>query len=123
MVQHFVPATPRNVAKKWQRHITEKQKDSEQFALSPYAVRCRRQDLNLHSHYRNQALNLARLPIPPLRLVASYYVGSAIRNQVGEFHDFVRPMVTVTGKFGHGSSIGDSEYRHVPGAALGTSIW
>src|SRR6516162_8366928 len=37
-------------------------------ALSPFASSCRRQDLNLHSHYRNQALNLARLPIPPLRL-------------------------------------------------------
>ena len=31
-------------------------------------VECRRQDLNLHSLNGNQALNLARLPIPPLRL-------------------------------------------------------
>ncbi len=37
--------------------------------VSPFGVKCRRQDLNLHSHYRNQALNLARLPIPPLRRV------------------------------------------------------
>lgn len=38
------------------------------FAVSPYAVvRCRREDSNLHSLYGNQVLNLARLPVPPLR--------------------------------------------------------
>ena len=30
---------------------------------------CRRQDLNLHDLVGHQALNLARLPIPPLRLL------------------------------------------------------
>ena len=30
-------------------------------------LQCRRQDLNLHWVNPNQALNLARLPIPPLR--------------------------------------------------------
>lgn len=44
----------------------EKQKSLE----NPGFSHCRRQDLNLHSHYRNQALNLARLPIPPLRLTS-----------------------------------------------------
>jgi hypothetical protein len=33
---------------------------------------CRRQDLNLHDLYGHQALNLACLPIPPLRRV--YYL-------------------------------------------------
>ena len=33
----------------------------------PLTLQCRRQDLNLHSLNGNQALNLARLPIPPLR--------------------------------------------------------
>jgi hypothetical protein len=31
-------------------------------------VNCRREDSNLHSLNGNQVLNLARLPIPPLRL-------------------------------------------------------
>ena len=33
---------------------------------------CRRQDLNLHSLVGNQALNLARLPIPPLRRMGCF---------------------------------------------------
>src|SRR6476469_9206310 len=37
----------------------------------PRPGRCRGQDLNLHSLDGNQALNLARLPIPPPRQVTS----------------------------------------------------
>lgn len=37
-------------------------------------VQCRRQDLNLHALDGHQALNLARLPIPPLRLVVSIII-------------------------------------------------
>ena len=33
--------------------------------------KCRRQDLNLHYHVANQPLNLACLPIPPLRRVST----------------------------------------------------
>src|SRR5262245_29495240 len=36
-------------------------------AVNPCPSRCRRQDLNLHEVNPHQALNLARLPIPPLR--------------------------------------------------------
>jgi hypothetical protein len=51
--------------------------------------------LNLHSHYRNQALNLARLPIPPLRLAFSEHVASRIlwstrAFRQGWFADFQR---------------------------------
>ena len=35
---------------------------------------CRREDLNLHSLYGNQLLKLARLPVPPLRLVLRLYL-------------------------------------------------
>src|SRR5262249_51540928 len=38
------------------------------FAVSPFVTRCRREDSNLHSLNGNQVLNLARLPVPPLRL-------------------------------------------------------
>src|SRR3954452_249117 len=41
------------------------------YAASPLLIRCWRQDLNLHSLDGNQALNLARLPIPPLQLPRS----------------------------------------------------
>src|SRR5215471_2941297 len=37
------------------------------YSVTPHASMCRRQDLNLHWVNPNQALNLARLPIPPLR--------------------------------------------------------
>jgi hypothetical protein len=74
------PARPGNVAKKWQCHAWESKKDSGRFALSPFAVRCRRQDLNLHDLYGHQALNLARLPIPPLRLTLRQH-GKRIGNQ------------------------------------------
>ena len=75
-------------------------------ALSPFASSCRRQDLNLHSHYRNQALNLARLPIPPLRLGLWYYQGSARGNQEALLQDFTPPTATTIGKFAYGSSMG-----------------
>lgn len=45
------------------------EKDLRRIAVSPFAVKCRRQDLNLHDLEGHQALNLARLPIPPLRLM------------------------------------------------------
>ncbi len=35
---------------------------------------CRRGDLNPYALFGHQALNLARLPIPPLRLVAPLYL-------------------------------------------------
>src|SRR5437879_4810174 len=35
--------------------------------IAPGFSQCRREDSNLHSLYGNQVLNLARLPIPPLR--------------------------------------------------------
>src|ERR1700722_3407482 len=54
------------------RSVTSSQElktsDFERFTTSPYVSRCWRQDLNLHSLDGNQALNLARLPIPPLQL-------------------------------------------------------
>src|SRR5262245_39398425 len=46
-------------------------------AVGPFVTRCRRQDLNLHSLDGNQALNLARLPIPPLRRRGRSYYRSA----------------------------------------------
>ena len=45
----------------------ETKKDSRPIVVSPYAVRCAREDLNLHDRYKgHQVLSLARLPIPPL---------------------------------------------------------
>src|SRR5262249_855651 len=41
-------------------------------AVTPSTIHCRRQDLNLPCLYGNQALNLARLPIPPLRRGGMY---------------------------------------------------
>src|SRR5205085_9101916 len=45
-----------------------KRKGSRPSDASPCVEKCRREDSNLHSLYGNQVLNLARLPIPPLRL-------------------------------------------------------
>ena len=57
------------------RNKEEKEEKRGIFNISRYWKReyphvCRRQDLNLHWVNPNQALNLARLPIPPLRLEA-----------------------------------------------------
>src|SRR5262249_19572379 len=37
--------------------------------VNPYMAKCRREDSNLHSLNGNQVVNLARLPVPPLRQV------------------------------------------------------
>src|SRR5262249_40877225 len=42
-------------------------RDSRLIPVSPCAARCRREDSTLHSLNGNQVLNLARLPVPPLR--------------------------------------------------------
>ena len=49
------------------RSAVEEKKGSRLFDVTPCDAICRRQDLNLHWVNPNQALNLARLPIPPLR--------------------------------------------------------
>ena len=67
-----MPATcPMDKPQKSPKERGAKKKGLRLLDVNPCAVECRRQDLNLHSHYRNQALNLARLPIPPLRLAQS----------------------------------------------------
>src|SRR5579871_6017103 len=53
----------------------ESKRDSRLIAVSPCAARCRREDSNLHSLSGNQVLNLARLPIPPLRREPVSYSG------------------------------------------------
>ena len=45
---------------------------------------CRREDSNLHVHYGHQVLNLARLPIPPLRLATSTIMPQPIGPFKGE---------------------------------------
>jgi hypothetical protein len=58
--QHKYHANAMVLAKSWR--VTKK--DSGHSDLSPYGVKCRRQDLNLHSHYRNQALKLLCVHLP-----------------------------------------------------------
>src|SRR5262245_47664307 len=53
------------LAEKW-RLKCERARSTARRKSLPFKV-CRRQDLNLHCLNGNQALNLARLPIPPLR--------------------------------------------------------
>jgi RNA polymerase sigma factor (sigma-70 family) len=46
----------------------ERTREARRVNANGFREECRRQDLNLHWVNPNQALNLARLPIPPLRL-------------------------------------------------------
>src|SRR5713101_5533140 len=74
------------------------------FAVSPRKKRCRRQDLNLHCHYGNQALNLARLPIPPLRRgwLLHTLCGGGPGIQVPFLADAARRNKTPGGRWGRG---------------------
>src|SRR5205807_10073054 len=50
--------------------VGAKKKDLHAVGVSPFTgacCQCRREDSNLHTLYGYQVLNLARLPIPPLR--------------------------------------------------------
>src|SRR5439155_26931391 len=65
-------ATPRHSIHPSKKGLTHRRKSFE----------CRREDSNLHSLNGNQVLNLARLPVPPLRLAQVILRGCSRGRQV-----------------------------------------
>jgi hypothetical protein len=63
---------PLDLPKTFPKWGWEKKKGLRLIDVNPSTTRCRREDSNLHSLNGNQVLNLARLPVPPLRHAQEY---------------------------------------------------
>src|SRR5262245_52292378 len=78
------------------KRATQKKKGTHGYYRKSLMRMCRREDSNLHSLNGNQVLNLARLPVPPLRQLTDCILGPASRHRQGLGSTYCRATSSTT---------------------------